>query len=57
MFVSPVLFYSICIMAFGVADNDGNITTNGIITGTVTLLMSLLLLGVAFRVRNCCSEL
>jgi hypothetical protein len=37
-------------MAFGVADDDGNITTNGIVTGTLTLLMSLLLLGCAFKV-------
>ena len=42
---------SICIMAFGVADDDGNTTTNGIVTGCITLLMSLLLLGCAFKVR------
>mmetsp|Transcript_8353 Transcript_8353/g.14160 ORF Transcript_8353/g.14160 Transcript_8353/m.14160 type:complete len:179 (-) Transcript_8353:92-628(-) len=39
----------ISIMAFGVADDDGNPTTNGIITGVITLLMSVLHLGCAFR--------
>lgn len=38
-------------MAFGVADDNGDITTNGIVTGTLTAVMSLLLLGFSLRVR------
>ena len=37
-------------MAFGVADDDGNTTTNGIVTGIITLFMSLLVAGVSMKV-------
>lgn len=43
---------SICIMAFGVADDDGDITTNGIVTGSVTLFMSVVHLACAFKVSD-----
>lgn len=49
------LFYcctSISVMAFGVTNEDGDITANGIITGCLTALMSLLVLAVAFKVKH-----